>query len=358
MISYIVGNPGSGKTYYAVYKIYEYFIKESKDEKESKPDLLYCYTNINQFKFETDERLLKFEYDKFYSDMEILYALYLDKVSDEELNEKAKELKLHKAMFVFDECHNFLKSKKDPILVWWLTYHRHLYQEIFLITQDLSLVNPEYKRVAEQFFKAVDASKIFLKNKFKYVLYGSYRLFKKDIMNTIGIPYSQEVFNLYHSGNKSSNKSFVRKFFFISFVAFIAVLIYSYYFIQFLNPDEETTKQPIKPVTISTQPQTKSYTSQPKQPDEPLQTLHYYNLTCIDEICRFKDEKYTFPYAYISYTLISSRPKYFYSNTKNKHFIEYFLVFDKPVLDEIKNLKKGVSNESVNQTSITSNFFK
>lgn len=358
MITYIVGNPGSGKTYYAVYKIYEYFIKESKDEKDSKPDLLYCYTNINQFKFETDERLLKFEYDKFYSDMEILYSLYLDKVSDEELNEKAKELKLHKAMFVFDECHNFLKAKKDPILVWWLTYHRHLYQEIFLITQDLSLVNPEYKRVAEQFFKAVDASKIFLKNKFKYVLYGSYRLFKKDIMNTIGIPYSQEVFNLYHSGNKSSTKSFVRKFLAIGLFIFIMLSIFMYIFLQMLSPKSKSTEE----TKYISQPQSSHTISkpspQPKQPDEPLQTLHYYNLTCIDEICRFKDEKYTFPYAYISYTLISSRPIYFYSNTKNKHFIEYFLVFDKPVLDEIKNLKKGVSNESVNQTSITSNLFK
>lgn len=57
MISYIVGNPGSGKTYYAVFKIYQLFLFKSKNtflSKFIKPKKQktydYCYTNINESK--------------------------------------------------------------------------------------------------------------------------------------------------------------------------------------------------------------------------------------------------------------------------------------------------------------------
>lgn len=370
MITYIVGVPGSGKSYFAVYKLWYMFIRKEPEKKsllskilKPKPienNYLYAYTNIDGFKFELDERLLKFDFEQFYSDMQILYAMYLDKKTDAEIIEVAKTMKLYKVMFIVDECHNYLRDKENPVLVWWVTYHRHLSHDLYLITQDLTLVNNEYKRIAEKFYKAIDSSKRLFSKTFKYAYFSSYKMNQCDRVNSfnINIPFIPEVFNLYHSGANSQSKSFVKFFISISILLVIVTIILFYYSYSSMFETSDKSSQLIQEssnLTISSETTTKP---KPKQPDEPLQTLHYYNLTCIDEICRFKDEKYTFPYAYISYTLISSRPKYFYSNTKNKHFIEYFLVFDKPVLDEIKNLKKGVSNESVNQTSITSNLFK
>ena len=162
MITYIVGNPGSGKSYFAVYKLWYMFIYKPKPAKGIlgkifKPKLpenkyLYAYTNINEFKFELDERLLKFDYDEVYANLSKLYNAYkVEKKTDKELIELAKEMRLYKVLFVVDEIHNYFKAKEDPVLVWWVTYHRHLYQDLLFITQDLSLVNNEYKRVAESF---------------------------------------------------------------------------------------------------------------------------------------------------------------------------------------------------------------
>ena len=362
MITYLVGNPGSGKTYYAVFKIWQQFIFIPKDNKllkfikrPSKPsssDLLYCYTNINQFKFDLDPRLFKFEFEKFYSDIELLYFLYLDKATDDEINEKAKELNLHKVLFVIDECHNFLKSKDDPVLVWWLTYHRHLYQEIILITQDLTLVNNEYKRVAEQFLKAVDSSKRLFKNRFKYVLYGSYKMYQKDIMNKISVPYLQEVFELYHSGNQSSNKSFVRKFLFIALVIFIALLIYFYFFLKTFQTDQpqthESTITPTTPAKFNL-----SATKQTVNPStiDTLSEIYFYNLSCIKNNCRIDQETIIFPKSYLLFAIGSNKPVYFYSQTKMKELDFFFVVFDKPVLDKFK---KGVSYEKDNLNSVPS----
>ena len=361
MITYLVGNPGSGKTYYAVFKIWQQFIFIPKDNKllkfikrpskPSSPDLLYCYTNINQFKFDLDPRLIKFEFEKFYSDIELLYFLYLNKAADDEINEKAKDLNLHKVLFVIDECHNFLKSKDDPVLVWWLTYHRHLYQEIILITQDLTLVNNEYKRVAEQFLKAVDSSKRLFKNRFKYVLYGSYKMYQKDIMNKISVPYLQEVFELYHSGNQSSNKSFVRKFLFIALVIFIALLIYLYFFLKTFQTDQpQTPESTITPTTPAKFNPVTKQTANPATVDT-LPEIYFYNLSCIKNNCRIDQETIIFPKSYLLFTIGSNKPIYFYSQTKMKELDFFFVVFDKPVLDKFK---KGVSYEKDNLNSVPS----
>ena len=345
MITYLVGNPGSGKTYYAVFKIYQLFLFKPQNsflskfiKPEKQKEYTYCYTNINEF--------------KFYADMSILYALYLSKVTDAELNERAKELNLSGVFIVLDEAHNFLKAKEDPVLVWWLTYHRHLYQDIYLITQDLSLISNEYKRIAEHFLKAVDSAKRLFKNKFRYILYGSYKMYQKDAMQKFHIPYLQEVFNLYHSGQDSSQKSFVRKFFYISLFVFIALSIYFYFFLKSLTSDVSEDRQPDQ----NSQPIQAAElrpAHQPKptpQTQDKIQTpqTYIYNLSCIDDVCRFTNEKYTFPYGFISHAISGSKPLYFYSITKNKYMTEYFIVLGSDVLEPLKQISnsyKGAVNE-------------
>ena len=378
MITYLVGNPGSGKTYYAVFKIYQLFLFKPQNsflskfiKPEKQKEYTYCYTNINEFKFDLHDKFIKFDFDKFYADMSDLYELYLSKVSDAQLNERAKELNLSGCLIILDEAHNFLKAKEDPVLVWWLTYHRHLYQDIYLITQDLSLISNEYKRIAEHFLKAVDSAKRLFKNKFRYILYGSYKMYQKDVMQKFHIPYLQEVFDLYHSGQSSSQKSFVRKFFYIALFVFIALSIYFYFFLKSLSSDvsdeqqdnQNQISQPIQAAEPRHAHQTKPI---PQTPDK-IQTpqTYIYNLSCIDDICTFKNEKYSFPYGYISFTVSLRKPLYFYSTTKSKHLTEYFLVFDAPALDELKNTSsqyknpnKGVSYENTQTTNPSISPFK
>ena len=362
MITYLVGNPGSGKTYYAVFKIYQLFLfKPAKGflskfiKSDKQKEYTYCYTNINEFKFDLHEKFIKFDFDKFYADMSILYALYLSKVTDAELNERAKELNLSGVFIVLDEAHNFLKVKEDSVLVWWLTYHRHLYQDIYLITQDLSLISNEYKRIAEHFLKAVDSAKRLFKNKFRYILYGSYKMYQKDAMQKFHIPYLQEVFDLYHSGQSSSQKSFVRKFFYFALFLFIALSIYFYFFLKSLSSDVSETRPDLESpgAQLSYLNANPLPAHQPKptpQAQDKIQTpqTYIYNLSCIDDVCRFANEKYTFPYGFISHAISGSKPLYFYSTTKSKYMTEYFIVLGSDVLEPLKQISnsyKGAVNE-------------
>lgn len=355
MITYIVGNPGSGKTYYAVFKIYQLFIFKPKDtflsrviKPEKQKEYSYCYTNINGFKFDLDAKFIKFDYEKFYSDLEVLYLLYMDKVGDDILNEKAKELNLHNVLIVLDEAHNFLKAKEDNILVWWLTYHRHLYQDIMLITQDLSLISNEYKRIAEHFLKAVDSSKRLFKNKFRYMLYGSYKMYQKDVMQKFHVPYLKEVFNLYHSGQNASQKSFVRKFLYVSLFLFITLSIYFYFFVQSFNSDEA-------PAPTDTQPQANSPQSDVPKDNKPLSNAsnpnpnelpigYIYQIYCFYDRCSIQNGAYDhFDQRYLNFIFLRSPPKFNVRSFKGKGITYFFVGFDKPVFENLK--KEELNNE-------------
>ncbi len=348
MITYIVGNPGSGKTYYAVFKIYQLFLFKPKDtflskviKPEKQKDYLYCYTNINGLKFDLSDKLVKFDYEQFYSNLEVLYLLYMDKVGDEALNEKAKELNLHNVLIILDEAHNFLKAKEDNILVWWLTYHRHLYQDIMLITQDLSLISNEYKRIAENFIKAVDSSKRLFKNKFRYMLYGSYKMYQKDVMQKFHVPYMKEVFNLYHSGQNASQKSFVRKFLYVSLFLFITLSIYFYFFVQSFNSDEASAPTDTQPqANLSQSDESKDnkslFNASNPNPNEPP-IGYIYQIHCFYDRCSIQNGTYDhFDQRYLNFIFLRSPPKFSVRSFKGKGITYFFVGFDKPVFDNLK----------------------
>lgn len=367
MITYIVGNPGSGKSYFAVYKLWYMFIYKPKPDKGFlskifKPKLpenkyLYAYTNINEFKFELDERLLKFDYDEVYANLAKLYNAYkIEKKTDKELIELAKEMRLYKVLFVVDEIHNYFKAKEDPVLVWWVTYHRHLYQDLYFITQDLSLVNNEYKRVAEKFYRAIDSSKRLFSKRFKYAYFTSYKMYQSDRVNNfnINLPFNQEVFNLYHSGQDSKSKSVV-KFFMVAGLIITLITILSFIYVlntTFAVPDEyaNTPSKDLTPQVSAASPKA-SLPANASKSDGSIDVAYIYEIVCVADSCRFKGGSGSFPYTYVSFVISSHKPAYFYSTTKNKHYVEYYLVFKSPVLETIKlasfqKSNKGALNEN------------
>ena len=366
MITYLVGNPGSGKTYYAVFMIYQLFLYEPKKtfltkfvKPKEKPNYSYCYTNINEFKFELSDKFKKFDFDDFYLGLRNLYALYKTGATDNEVNEKAKELNLFGCVFVLDECHNFFKDKKDEILVWWLTYHRHLYQDIYLITQDLTLVNNEYKRIAEKFYRAVDSSRRLFSKKFRYEVYASFRLYKKDQLEIINIPFLEEVFNLYHSGQSSNKKSFVRFYFFLAIIIFISLIFYFYFVVMAIFRGD--TSEPEKNIPADEKiyvpaSQTQSSSSlfydnkKPKDNNIELPEIYVYNISCLNNNCHFDDDYRLYPFSLITYISSTHKPLYFYFEPKTNELVKYYYVFDKPVFANlIQKNNKGVSDEKFNQ---------
>lgn len=366
MITYLVGNPGSGKTYYAVYMIYQIFLFEPKKtfltkfvKPKEKPNYSYCYTNINEFKFELSDKFKKFDFDEFYLGLRNLYALYKTGATDNEVNEKAKELNLYGCVFVLDECHNFFKDKKDEILVWWLTYHRHLYQDIYLITQDLTLVNNEYKRIAEKFYRAVDSSRRLFSKKFRYEVYASFRLYKKDQLEIINIPFLQEVFDLYHSGQSSNKKSFVRFYFFLAIVIFISLIFYFYFVVISIfrgdtsEPEKNIPTDDKIHVPASQTPASSSLffdDKKPKNNNIDIPEIYIYDITCLNNNCHFDDDYRLYPFSLITYISSTHKPLYFYFEPKSHELVKYYYVFDKPVFANlIQKNNKGVSDEKFNQ---------
>ena len=366
MITYLVGNPGSGKTYYAVFMIYRLFLYEPKKtfltkfvKSKEKPNYSFCYTNINEFKFELCDKFKKFDFDEFYLGLRNLYALYKTGATDNEVNEKAKELNLYGCVFVLDECHNFFKDKKDEILVWWLTYHRHLYQDIYLITQDLTLVNNEYKRIAEKFYRAVDSSRRLFSKKFRYEVYASFRLYKKDQLEIINISFLEEVFNLYHSGQSSNKKSFVRFYFFLAIVIFISLIFYFYFVVMSIfrgdTPEPEKNIPADEKIHVPAS-QTQSSSSlfydnkKPKNNNIDLPEIYIYDITCLNNNCHFDDDYRLYPLSLITYISSTHKPLYFYFEPKSHELVKYYYVFDKPVFANlIQKNNKGVSDEKFNQ---------
>ena len=200
----------------------------------------------------------------------------------------------------------------------------------------------------------------------------SYKMYQSDRVNNfnINLPFNQEVFNLYHSGQDSKSKSIVN-FFMVAGLIITLITILS--FIYVLNttfavpdkyatsPSENLTPQVSAASAASSRVSKSSYASKPD--DEPLESSYIYEIVCVADSCRFKGGSGSFPYSYVSFVISSHKPSYFYSTTKNKHYVEYYLVFRSPVLDTIKlasfqKSNKGALYENSQKNPNSNSLFK
>jgi zona occludens toxin len=248
MISLIFGFPGSGKSYYAVEKIFNIL----SSTKESNFEIIY--TNIGGVKFDNFPDS-KIQFKKLKEDELIVYLTQCFKLYeqyknfenvDDYLIEFSKKMNFYNALIVFDECHDFF-SNQDRIKIFWLTYHRHLNHEIILLTQNKSLINSKYRAIPEQFIEAQPRSKKIFSNTLNYKHYASFAMRNTDLFNKSSIKVSQEIFNLYQSGNKSNQKSIILKFIFIFLGGIlIAAALFLYLFNSFNTPIEDEIKKEIE----------------------------------------------------------------------------------------------------------------
>lgn len=230
MISFLLGRPGSGKTYYAVDRIFNNFSDDKEALRDTKVTFKNCYTNINEFEFDKLENVYRLDFDKLYEILKRLHAHYKAKKTDKYLVKYLTRLKLKDTLFVIDECHNIF-DKKDIVLVWWLSYHRHLFHEIILITPNLALVEAKYKTFSEFFYDARPQSLTLDKRYFYYSVYCSSRMSVNSKSGVIKIKRNKKVFDLYKSGDSINAKNVVLKFLIISFVLAVFFALGFYYFI-------------------------------------------------------------------------------------------------------------------------------
>ena len=285
MIVYYLGIPGSGKSYSGVNLIYNNFTNNDDEKKDLKKGYINAYTNINEFRFDLCFNVIKFDYDVFLKNITFLHDMYKNKASDNELIEKAKEFNIYKTLFVLDECHQYFDVEKK-VLIWWLTYHRHLYHDIIMITQNLALVNSKYKPLAEAFYKAKSSS-LTLSNKFfNYMYYTESRMTKASFVNTVKVLKRDNVFKLYKSGDKVDSKNVIKRFIYISIGLAVLLFFIGFMFYHYIVP-KKVQKIADKDIVVQTKtfsPPISSYNS------DNIDGLIFIQFICNNDMCSFKDK--------------------------------------------------------------------
>jgi len=275
MFKCVDGLPGSGKSYFATYQI-----------KSQSEDYHKVLTNIDSFKFYDNVSALDFNGLKsILQDCKDLYDLDQEDIVlrqillDNDLISKDKPL-----LIVIDEAHNFF-DKKDDLLTWFITYHRHLYIDVYLITQTYSLLHYSYHKLIQEYIHALPQDRQLFGGKFKY-------------QKHIAVPYNKQlthagdeylrldksVFALYQSGDSVRSKSVVRKYLYytIAFI-FFAVLAF-YYMIDyfFISSGSSTTDSK---VTTEQRKVTDFNATTLQNPVFEFQDLTYLKLTCNIKKC-------------------------------------------------------------------------
>jgi zona occludens toxin len=301
MLEFYSGVPGSGKTYRAVDHVYNSFLDE-KNPNFGKYERFY--TNINEFNFsyfnndvneiqktedqkpsflslirslqkvksqpiklpkakiekdklihdENDDIAIELDIDQLLIDLEEIRQLYLSKVPDSELMKRADELKLSNSLFIIDEAHNFFDTKNDT-LIWWLSYHRHLHQDIMLITQSFDLIFRRYLKFSEFYYQAVPSSLRVRGGVFTYNQYIKWQLFKNSKVDSIKIKFNPDVYALYSSGANTQGKKVIYKFIFMGAgLMLFAALGFGLFKSTLVGSDDNATTKTPNSVTLKSAP--------------------------------------------------------------------------------------------------------
>lgn len=286
MIQFCTGIPGAGKSYYGVFYIGINFFSDDLRNKYkkfalSKTKYKVCLTNINELKFESFNDVYPFDFKEFKIIIDKLYNLYKLGKNDTELLEYVKDENFSNILIVFDECQKDL-NEEDEAILWWLSYHRHFYQDIILITQDISLVATKYKSFTEFFYKAIPSSRKLFSNKMIYQKYIGYQLYKTQQADTKKLPIVKDLFNHYGSGENNTQKSLVRYYLLVALGIFTLLIIGAYAFISSKSVDtpKEEIKEQSKPNLNNTYIQTPVTQYQKDFIDST-----YYEMVCNKNLC-------------------------------------------------------------------------
>jgi len=236
------GLQGSGKSYKAVYDMHYQGNKYSK-----------IFTNIDGIK--VTDKILSLEFKKFTH--EILTDCYNSQVTLDGTFEESIEIlqkfgilpydvsEENRVLMVIDEAQNYFgKSVKlEASLVWFITQHRHLYIELYLITQKYTLLRPDY-HLFNLVYKAYPPVKQFGSKKIRYAEYAGLPLNDDNLSKKFTLPKEQKIFDMYVSGDKVESPNILKKFFWVFlFLVALVIIGISYFFSIFGGGSEDTSKE-------------------------------------------------------------------------------------------------------------------
>ncbi|HUH41716.1 MAG TPA: zonular occludens toxin domain-containing protein [Sulfurimonas sp.] len=348
MISFFTGVPGSGKTYYAVDKIFNNFSTDKEAIKDKKATYEICYTNINEFNFDKVDNVFYLDFDDLKRKLSTLHKYYKEKKDDDFLIEKCKEYKIYNALFVLDEAHNFF-DVKDVVLVWWLSYHRHLFHEIILITQNLSLIESKYKAFSEFFYKAFPQSLTLFKTHFKYNVYCNSRMTIVSKSGSIKVKRNKKVFDLYKSGDSINSQNIIFKLLFLALIFLLVVVIVLYFYTQSLksspSQSESISDDQLKTEkSHSVKEDLSDNKSLSNEPTFKFKDKKFFKLSCNSSNCSNRDV--LLPFSLLTYFIKSNNITLLYSEKINNNYYKFYLDCSEDFYTYIS--KKGLEYENNN----------
>lgn len=221
----ITGLQGSGKSYKAMYDMYYdqdkyYKIFTNLDGLKQTQKIL----PLNFKKF-TDEILTEChnlivtqskEYKYVIEYLQRIYMLPQDVSKD------------NRILLVIDEAQNYF-NKKNPILAWFITQHRHLFMELILITQKYTLLHADY-HLFNLAYNAFPPVKQFIKSKIAYNEYAGLPMNNDNFVRKYSLKKEDKIFDMYVSGDKVKSPNILKRFIWVLVLALGVIITGIYYF--------------------------------------------------------------------------------------------------------------------------------
>jgi len=212
----ICGVPRSGKSYYAVHHLRTtYFDKDLN----LKPEFtgLQIVTNIEGLML--PHVPLRTWLEGYNNKPELLFSID---------NQEKIFAKYPKVIYLIDEVQNFFPSTfRGDKVGNWLQYHGHYGQDIYFMTQDITLIPRSFVVLAEDIVRALPRTSIVFSS--RSCQYN--RITQKgDILSKFAIPKKKEIFNLYKSQSATETektRSPMTKMLVMSGIFFVLVTGYS-----------------------------------------------------------------------------------------------------------------------------------
>ncbi|MDX9744121.1 MAG: zonular occludens toxin domain-containing protein [Arcobacteraceae bacterium] len=342
MLTTYTGIMGSGKSVLAVNRIYNNFSTDKDAKKEKNVTFKNCYTNIVEFKFDKVEHTKELDFDVLLKILTRLHELYKKKKNDNYLVRFCELVKMKDTFFVIDEAQNHF-DVENKVLVWWITYHRHLYHEILMITPDLGLINLKYKKLNELVYVAKPRLLVLDKRFFVYNIYCNYKLTKASHTGKIKHKANPKVFELYKSGDSINGQNIVLKFVLISFAIFVFLLLFFNFAVlkkdfPFSSSENSSSVSVSVPASAPIVAQTQSIVPLPIIEQKNYENLIFFELACGMNKCSNMDMQ--LPPALLSVFIENKSVTVLYVDKKSDYFYTYYLESDQDFYNFLKSNQK------------------
>ncbi len=284
MVFTLTGVPGSGKSYYLV----DYCEKWAKKNKDKK-----VFHNVGGYESHNRLNLARFE-----DTLKALHKIFLGlkKEDDSKIDDallayldKQGDDSFRNSLILIDEAH-LLFDVQRPHLVWFLSYQRHLFVDIVLSTQDLSLIGSKYTKFCEYFVSTVSTGMSITPGFFEYMYYSTRRKSKNTRFRSEKILKSQDIFSLYQSGDRVGVSSFYLR----GLLSIAGFFLFAYFYWQWFSGSSSSDQKPNVNTDISKEIQQTTNTAvKSPQKNEMLEDKEedekYFVFKCNRKYCKSKD---------------------------------------------------------------------